>query len=265
MVVMSMHALVINLERSKERLDFQQKQLAVLGISFVRIPAVSANDLSDTTYTEHANNWERPLRRTEVACSLSHIKAWEAVVQRNAPFLILEDDALLSTHTKEVLDALVQQTDYDCVNLETRARKKRVSKKKSHLWGNFYLSKLIQDKSGAAAYVLWPNGAKLLLEWVHKCGLGLADATIALGPSWNHGQVEPAAAIQLDCCNHYKLTCPLETSTGIHNNPKPESSTWYPFLWRRLRGQVRIAVKKLIHFLLSESVELKPCGFREST
>ena len=148
---------------------------------------------------------------------------------------------------------------YDCVNLETRARKKRVSKKKSHLWDNFYLSKLIQDKSGAAAYVLWPSGAKHLLKWVSKHGVGLADATIALGPSWNHGQVEPAAAIQLDCCNHYKLTCPLETSTSIHNIPKPKPSSWHPFLWRRVRGQFRIAIKKLKHYRLAESVELKPC------
>lgn len=260
-----MHALVINLECSKERLEFQQQQLTVLGIPFLRIPAVSAKDLGDATYAEHANNWERPLRRTEVACALSHIQAWETVIQRNAHCLILEDDALLSTHTKNILDALVHQTDYDCVNLETRARKKRVSKNKSHLWGNFFLSKLIQDKSGAAAYVLWPSGAKLLLKWVRKHGIGLADATIALGPSLKHGQVEPAAAIQLDCCNRYGLTCPLETTTSIHNIPKPEPSFWYPFLWRRFLGQVRIAVKKLSHYRLSESVELRPYGFRGST
>ena len=136
-------------------LQFQQQQLSVLGVSFARIPAVSAKGLGDATYAEHANNWERPLRRTEVACALSHTQAWETVIRRNAPCLILEDDALLSTHTKDILDSLVQQSDYDCVSLETRARKKRVSKKKFHLWGNFYLSKLIQDKSGAAAYVLW--------------------------------------------------------------------------------------------------------------
>ena len=265
MVVMSIRALVINLECSKERLEFQRQQLSVLGVSFARIPAVSAKDLDDATYAERANDWERPLRRTEVACALSHTQAWETVIRLNAPCLILEDDALLSIHTKDILDSLVQQSDYDCVSLETRARKKRVSKEKFHLWGNFYLSKLIQDKSGAAAYVLWPNGATKLLNWIKENGLGLADAILSTGPTWHHGQIEPAAATQLDCCYHYGLTCPLETSTSIHNIPKPESSSWYPFLWRRLRGQVRIAVKKLMHYWSSESVELRPYGFRGST
>ena len=120
-----MHALVINLECSKERLEFQKQQLSVLGVSFVRIPAVSAKDLDDATYAEHANQWERPLRRTEVACALSHICAWKKVLNAGRPFMILEDDALLSFHIKQILSSLESYTNYDCVNLETR-RKKRL-------------------------------------------------------------------------------------------------------------------------------------------
>ena len=128
-----MHALVINLECSKERLEFQQQQLSVLGVSFARILAVSANDLDDATYAEHANNWE-PKAYGICYQILSHAQAWETVIKRNAPCLILEDDAMLSTHTKDILDSLVQQSDYDCVNLETRARKKEYLRKKFHLW-----------------------------------------------------------------------------------------------------------------------------------
>ena len=80
-----MHALVINLECSKERLQFPTATTVSSGVSFARILAVSANDLDDATYAEHANNWERPLRRTEVACALSHAQAWETVIRRNAP------------------------------------------------------------------------------------------------------------------------------------------------------------------------------------
>ena len=253
-----MHALVINLECSKERLEFQQQQLTVLGIPFLRIPAVSAKDLGDTTYAEHANNWARPLRRAEVACALSHIIAWKTILKKESPCLILEDDALLSSYTKSILEALASRNEFDCVNLETRARRKWVSKKKSHLLGGFHLSQLIQDKSGAAAYVLWPSGAKLLLKWIDRQGVGLADATLALGPRLKHGQIEPAAAIQMDCCNHYGILSPIETSTSINNTPKPEPSTLHPFLYRRLRGQVRIALKKLWNYRLSECVELMP-------
>ena len=262
MVVSSMHALVINLDSGKERLEFQKRQLADLGLAFERIPALSAEQLDEGTYATYSNNWERPMRRSEVACTLSHIRAWKKVLNAGRPIMILEDDALLSIHTKLILESLVNQRDYDCVNLETRRKKKTLSLKKATLCESFQISELIQDRCGAAAYVLWPNGAAILINWVEEKGLGLADAILSTGPSWSHGQIEPAAVIQLDCCNHYGLTCPLETSTSIHNIPKPEPSSWYPFLWRRLRGQVRIAIKKLTHYRLSESVELRPFGFR---
>ncbi len=255
---MSIHALVINLDCSKERFDFQKQQLQVLDIHFERIPAVDSDELDEGTYAEHANNWERPLRRTEVACALSHIIAWKTILKKQLPCLILEDDALLSSYTKSILEALASRNEFDCVNFETRARRKWVSKKKSHLTGGFHLSQLIQDKSGAAAYVLWPSGAKLLLKWIDRQGVGLADATLALGPRLKHGQIEPAAAIQMDCCNHYGILSPIETSTSIHNTPKPVPSTLHPFLYRRLRGQVCIALKKLWNYRLSECVELMP-------
>ena len=260
MVVKSMHSLVINLECSKERFDFQKQQLEVLKIPFERIPATSAEELDEATYAEHANNWERPLRRTEVACALSHLTAWQKVLLNEKPLLILEDDALLSTHTKSILEALMTRNDFDCVNFETRARRKWVAREKSCLLENFHLSRLIQDKSGAAAYVLWPSGAKLLLKWVDRHGLALADATLALGPKLKHGQIEPAIAIQMDCCNHYGITSPIETKSYIHNTPKPGPPSWHPFLWRRLKGQARIALKKVRNCRLSESIELKPYG-----
>tara|TARA_B100001093_G_scaffold507612_1_gene568409 strand:- start:317 stop:1108 length:792 start_codon:yes stop_codon:yes gene_type:complete len=252
-----MQALVINLERSKSRLEYQKKQLEGLSIPFERINAIDANKLDDKTYEANANHWERPLRRTEVACALSHLSAWERVKRDNNTYLILEDDALLSSHTKLITDALVSRTDYDCVNLETRARRKRITRKKTTLCNGFHLSGLIQDKSGAAAYVLWPSGAQRLLEWIDKNGIGLTDATLALGPRWKHGQLVPAAAIQMDCCDFYDLKTPIQTSSNINNTPKPVTSKSL-FVWRRLKAQIRIATRKLITIATAENVNLRP-------
>lgn len=253
-----MRALVINLARSCERMDFQAGQLEGLGIEFERVEAIDADTLDTDTYLTKAYDWERPLRYTEVACCLSHTKAWQIVVDSNCPHLILEDDALLCSKASTILHALEAYQNYDCVNLETRGRRKTVSKKKTPLIEDFKISKLIQNKSGAAAYVLWPDGAKKLLNWVETRGLGLADAIIAAGPNLLHGQIEPAAALQLDCCHLYGIECPLETQTHIHHVDKPKAKMALPFRWRRLLAQLKIALRKARALTTAESKEIIP-------
>jgi glycosyl transferase family 25 len=253
-----MDALVINLKRSADRMAFQASQLERLGIHYQRISAIDAGTLDADTYQAKAYDWERPLRDTEVACCLSHAKAWQIVLESNRPHLVLEDDALLCSKAGTLLNALESYQNYDCVNLETRGRRKTVSKKKTPLIDDFKISKLIQDKSGAAAYVLWPDGAKKLLNWIETRGLGLADAILAVGPRLRHGQVEPAAALQLDCCHLYGIECPLETQTHIHHVEKPKASKTLPFRWRRLRAQLKIALRKGCAFATAESKEIIP-------
>ncbi len=253
-----MRALVINLARSRERMDFQTDQLAGLGIDFERVEAIDAVALDADTYQTKAYDWERPLRDTEVACCLSHTKAWQIVVNSNRPHLVLEDDAVLCGKTSKILQALESYQNYDCVNLETRGRPKTVSKKKTPLIEEFKISKLVQDKSGAAAYVLWPDGAKKLLNWIETRGLGLADAIIAAGPNLRHGQIEPAAALQLDCCHLYGIECPLETRSQIHHVGKPEAIKTLSFRWRRLIAQMKIALRKARALTTAESKEIIP-------
>jgi glycosyl transferase family 25 len=253
-----MDALVINLKRSADRMAFQASQLDQLGIPYQRVAAIDTSMLDVDTYQAKAYDWERPLRDTEVACCLSHTKAWQIVLESNRPHLVLEDDALLCSKTGTLLQALESYQNYDCVNLETRGRRKTVSKKKTPLIEDFKISKLIQDKSGAAAYILWPDGAKKLLHWVETHGLGLADAILTVGPHLRHGQVEPAAAIQLDCCHLYGIECPLETQTHINHVDKPAASNALLFRWRRLRAQLKIALRKGRAFAAAESKEILP-------
>ena len=253
-----MRALVINLARSRERMDFQTAQLAGLGIKFERVTAIDASTLDEDTYQTKAYDWERPLRDTEVACCLSHTKAWQIVLESTRPHLVLEDDALLCSKTGTLLQALESYQNYDCVNLETRGRPKTVSKKKTPLIEGFKISKLVQDKSGTAAYVLWPDGAKKLLNWIETRGLGLADAIIAAGPNLRHGQIEPAAALQLDCCHLYGIECPLETRSQIHHVDKPAASKALLFRWRRIIAQLKIALRKACALATVESKEIIP-------
>ena len=94
---------VINLERSAERWTSISQSLESAGINnFSRINAVDARTLSqdqiDDAYDSDANRryYFAPLMPGEIACFLSHRKAWRAIIEENLDgACILEDDVLV--------------------------------------------------------------------------------------------------------------------------------------------------------------------------
>ena len=248
-----MNTLLINLEHSKERLKFQTNQLEKLGISFSVLKAVSLEDINQAEYEKISQDWERPLRRAEVACFLSHLKAWKEVVTLNEPMLILEDDALLTNKTAEILDTLknTENTQQDLVVLETRSRKKLIGKKANDIIAGYKLRKLYQDRTGSAGYILWPSGAKKLLSKSKVCRAAPADAFISSCYTLNSYQVEPAAIIQLDQCEKYSVTNnSFNPSSTISSETKPQpiyttKLSRIRFKGRRIYSQLRMGVRHL--------------------
>jgi glycosyl transferase family 25 len=251
-----MDILLINLDASRDRLAFQQQQFARLGFCFKRLCAVSVNEITEDEYERLAYSWERPLRRTELACFMSHRLAWEEVVRLERPCLILEDDVLISNKIAGILEALQQIRDMDHVTLENRCRKKLVSKTAIRsLPYESLLYRLYLDRTGAAAYVLWPTGAEKLLVSFHEKGPAIADAFISLNSGLVSGQVEPAPVIQLDMCSCYRIAGSLVTESTISNSTikRPKAATWmdyFVFRLRRLRANfyiARVHLSKLFH------------------
>ena len=240
------NALVINLKSSNDRLEFQKKQLESLGIEYAIIEAVKASQLNEKFYQIKSMAWERPLRKSELACCLSHTLAWEKVIKENKPYLILEDDAILHKDTPSALNALGEKYNFDCINLETRNRKKILSKTRVPLSNNYTLSQIIYNKSGASAYLLWPSGAKILYDHYQTHGAALADAILAHCYSLKHFQIEPALAIQIDCCNEYNIAPPIETASSINLQPIPKRANTIIFTCRRLKAQFYILFRQLI-------------------
>ena len=249
-----MNALVINLKSSIDRLEFQKNQLDTLNINYTIIEAVEASQIDENFYQERSMSWERPLRRSELACCLSHVLAWKTVIKEDRPYLILEDDAILHKDTPSALSALSKQGNYDCVNFETRNRKKIINKTKIPLSEAYTLSKIIHNKSGAAAYLLWPSGAKHLYGYYKKNGAALADAILANCDHFKHFQIEPALAIQIDCCTHYNIIPPIETASNISHQPKPNTITNKAFIfsYRRLKSQLKTFFRQLITLFSSK-------------
>nr|WP_180075881.1 glycosyltransferase family 25 protein [Acinetobacter sp. YH12106] len=253
-MVVIVNILIINLKTSKDRLEFQKKQFEKLGLPFDVLEAFSVVDLNEEQYQKLGFGWQRPLRKVEVACFLSHQKAWEEVLKRNQPCLILEDDAVLASNVKEILNEIEQHQiqGVDLINLEVRSRKKIISRKPvctlNHTQVELY--DLYQDRTGAAGYILYPSGAQKLLNRLAKTAPAIADGFIFSAYELQCLQVEPAAIIQEDQLAAYGLIQQesFDSTIGRSEHFKPEFSSINEkckFRKRRLAGQIAMAIRYL--------------------
>ena len=247
-----MQIFVINLPCSIERRKLQKDQLTKLGLAYKILDATTVEDISDNTYKKHYYDWQRPLRKTEVACYFSHRAAWNRVIKSNKPALILEDDAIMSKLLPELLHSLDTIKNADLINLENRSRKKFVSRSYMDIECNSKLLRLYQDRTGAAGYILWPSGANKLIQLEKRSGIGLADAHITSCHALKAYQVEPSPIIQLDQCEHYGIS-----NTYSHTVSKSTVSArdnyrgGAYFILKRLLYQLRLALRQL--FMLTKS------------
>jgi glycosyl transferase family 25 len=234
-----MNALVINLNRSKDRLDFMSQQLDRLNIKFKRIEAVDANNMDDDLYQKNAYGWNRVLRYSEIACFFSHKKAWEIVVNKDEPYVIFEDDVILSEGIEDVLSVIKNYKNCHFINLETSSRKKLIHKKAVLLSNKFSLKQIFHNKTGASAYILWPKYARLLLSNYEQKGAALADAALFDNyfklPQY---QLVPAVAIQVHECTNFGINEPFKHFSHIANTPKPKIGFSVIFKLRRIRLEI---------------------------
>lgn len=240
-----MKTFVINLAKENKRREFQKNQLQKLGLDYEIIMAESAADISDEIYQKHYFDWQRPLRKAEIACYFSHQKLWHKVIKNNTPALILEDDAILSKDTLTVLNALAKRRDLDLVDFEIFNKKKYVAKTSEPLLAGYKLCYLHLNSAGAAAYVLYPSGAKKLLNHEEKQGIAPTDSQIPSCHSLKSYQIEPALAMQPEFLNYYGLENNYESwtysTTSKENMPKRE----FVFRLKRINNQIKLGLYKL--------------------
>lgn len=116
--------LVINLDRSPERLIHMTERLNRLPFEWKRLPAIDGGVLSELRHEEVDENlYEcqhgKPLARAEVGCYLSHVKAMRQFLSSGKQYLLLfEDDAYPEEAFVDVLVKLLNQPDtWDIVKL----------------------------------------------------------------------------------------------------------------------------------------------------
>jgi glycosyl transferase family 25 len=234
-------ARVINLESGTDRLKFQEEQLSRLGIRWSRIDATNINqiDPSESIW----ETWERPLRQTEMACFMSHQKSWQQVADTKMPLLILEDDVLLHCSTRSFLKNVYLSSNdksVDHITLEIRGRAKFLYRE-NHTW--LPIRRLFQDRTGAAAYILFPSGASKLLRASNKKA-AIADAFISNLRSLKSWQCYPGLAMQIDQCSNYGFSSPMETHSQIDQDVRPRQRSAVQHI-RRINFQLKLAIAHL--------------------
>ena len=233
-----MRVLIINLASETIRMAFQREQMEALSLDWERIEAVTPQSLEVPPEDPRWQRWQRPLRAVEVAILASHLMAWERVSAAGAAHLIVEDDVMLAAEVPKLLQVLENETGLDHVTLEVRNQRKLVGRR--HL--SLPIRRLYQDRSGAAAYVLWPAGARTLCSRA-ATRPGLADAVIATAYDLESWQADPALAIQLDKYASYGHSPPIiATPSGI-NEPHSRSNVLHRV--RRTAGQLRLGLRYL--------------------
>lgn len=148
--------LVINLDRSPDRLAQMQSKLAKLGMPFRRVSAV---DAKTRTFTEHEvsiSKYEKlhgkHLIPAEVGCYLSHYDALKTFLSGGRDIaLILEDDMCFADGFLSLMEELVQIRDsWDMVKLNgTRSSALPVTRQHLSNGYKLILNYFHQPKSGA--------------------------------------------------------------------------------------------------------------------
>jgi glycosyl transferase family 25 len=239
-----MQALVINVKSASARMAFQKEQLTRMGIAWERLPAVTLDDIQMDPGDTYWDGWQRPIAPTERACLRSHMACWQIVYDNSAPCLILEDDALLADDLSAVLAAATQIKDFDLLQLETRNRAKLLGTKIFNV-GPVQARALLIDRTGAAGYVLWPTGARKLLDYIARTP-GLADSIIAKPGLLRAAQVVPAQVIQNDMAQLYDVPqeWPSETSSvssAFHRKARKSPAQTL----RRIMAQLSLGFRQL--------------------
>jgi glycosyl transferase family 25 len=243
---MAVPVYIISLASAQHRRAFQEVQAQRLGFEPIWQAAVGVKDFSDEEFLQHAFCWKRPLKKTEVGCFLSHQRVWQRIANSHGPAVILEDDVLLSEHWYKEIVALAQASCADYICLETWGKK---ILGQPEIVNGLKLQRLYLNSAGAAGYLLWPSGARILIDRFQKTGAALADAFINEVRDWRAWQLVPANLVQMNVAKHFGQQAPISTESLIAREitlpSYPNRPTFLRVKIRRVLGEFQKALVRL--------------------
>jgi glycosyl transferase family 25 len=162
---------VLSLERARERREFVERGFAELGVAFEVIEAVDGSQLTDDqrhSYSHVRSLIEvgRGLTAGDLGCSLSHLAAYQRMVDEQLPeVVILEDDAQPTNDLLALLGAEAAfPTDWDVMNFRPLFGKGSVPVGAPLLDGTYRICSYRRNPYGASCYLLRLSAAERLLR-----------------------------------------------------------------------------------------------------
>ena len=171
-------------------------QLKNIGLDFERISAVDGNAQTDEFLNKYYSSklnrkkYYVPLKKAEIGCYISHLKACEKIVRDNLDYaIILEDDIILEPYF-EIIPDVINSIDkkWNYIKLIFPFKKKRITKKIPLDLGIFYDSpyefELVKWKKppvGTQAYAISREGA---VEFLKKRSVFYRPIDVDLQFTW---------------------------------------------------------------------------------
>ncbi len=163
-----MKAYYINLDRALERRKHMEEQAARLGIDLVRIAAVDGKLLSEQEAEKFCPTKGRThkLSFVEIACFLSHRKAWQLIVDgQDTHGVVLEDDLLLTPEFPRFVNSSDWILDsFDVVKVETTCRPLLLMPPRNDVGGGRKVWRMASENMGGGGYILSRKAARILLD-----------------------------------------------------------------------------------------------------
>lgn len=163
-----MHAFLINLDSSPDRLAFMEQQANQAGVTLERFSAVRGlevrnGEVENSTFAPHLSNGE-------VGCYASHLHIHRMILDRGLPYaLVLEDDVLLDSDFAAVADAAVTvaPAGWDYIHLSS-VIKRAVHALKRLGAADRELIVYSRLPVNTAAYIISASGARKFLQPRHR-------------------------------------------------------------------------------------------------
>ena len=160
--------LLINLDKSKDRLNRFNDNLFDNNFNIIRIPAFDANNISDNNFKILKKNKNKFLglsdtKKGQYGCWKSHIKCYKYIIDNFIEWaIIMEDDALLKPGLSKIFKNFSIPNDTDIIFIHKRSQKcKRII-------NNFKNFDICVDGWGSDGYIISYNCAKKILDSVYS-------------------------------------------------------------------------------------------------
>ena len=170
-----MKCLVINLDRSADRLAHIKGEFSRIGVGFERVAAIDAQERPDLASMplKVKRISPRRLADAEIACLLSHRACWTIIAAgEDSCGAIFEDDVIFSGRAGALLaDPSWIPADADIVKLETFLNRTTIARKRIAAGHGFSVSRLHATHIGSAGYILSRQAASDLIKATEDIGI----------------------------------------------------------------------------------------------